>query len=158
MKILTERTVVHILKSVVLGRFLGIRIDLKCLLNVILGRFLGIRSDLKCLSKCHFVEILTDIFFPTICRFGEIFWDQKQPKMLFLGDFWGSELTDRKCLSKCHFGEILTDIFFYNLSFLGIFPKKNFGAPRRTWKKSTNIVILERFQHFNICHFWEISG
>jgi hypothetical protein len=65
MKILTERLVVHILKSVVLGRFLGIRIDLKCLLNVILG----IRSDLKCLSKCHFVEILADIFFPTICRF-----------------------------------------------------------------------------------------
>ena len=58
MKILTERIVVHILKSVVLGRFLG--------------RFVGIRSDLKCLSKCHFVEILADIFFPTICRFGEI--------------------------------------------------------------------------------------
>ena len=56
MKILTERIVVHILKSVVLGRFLGIRIDLKCLLNVILGRFLGIRSDLKCLFKCHFLE------------------------------------------------------------------------------------------------------
>ena len=85
MKIMTEKIVVHILKSVVLGRFLGIRSDLKCLSKChfeeiftdifffynlsFFGRFLRIRGDLKCLSKCHFGKILADIFFLTICRF-----------------------------------------------------------------------------------------
>ena len=84
------------LESVVLGRFLGIRSDPKCLLNVILDR--------KCISKIHFGEILTDIFFPTICGFGEIFGNQKRPKMSSKCHFGGSELTDQKHL-KCHFGE-----------------------------------------------------
>ena len=73
--------------------------------------FLGIRSDLKCLSKCHFVEILADIFFPTICHLGEIFVNQKRPKMssilnVIFGRFLGIR-SDLKCLSKCHFVEIL---------------------------------------------------
>ena len=59
--------------NVILGRFWPIYFFLQF---VVLGRFLGIRSDLKCLSKCHFGEILADIFFPTICCFGQIFGNQ----------------------------------------------------------------------------------
>jgi hypothetical protein len=118
-------------------------------------------TDRKCLSKCHFVEILADIYFSYNLSFWGDFWDQKRLKMG----------------SKCHFGEILGNqkrpkmafwenigryIFSYNVSFLGDFggseltdrkclkchfgeifenlvsgklnysKKTNFGAPRRT--------------------------
>ena len=125
--------------------------------SVVLGRLLGIRSDLKCLSKMSFWGDFDRYIFPTICRFGEIFGIRSDLKCLSKMSFWGD--LDRyifflqsvifgnqkrpKMSSKCHFGEIFGNL----VSGKANFSKKKFRRSAPNLEKK-----------YKYCHFGEISA
>ena len=166
MKILRERIVVHILKSVVSTiRNLDSKQN-KCHLERFGGHnFLTIRIILW--ISCTYTTCKT-------CRFGKISRVEKQQTFL--------QIQNKK---KCHFGVICFNhekvVFgssksknlpklthFHTFSYgnnhelyvESVLSKKIFSASRRTRKKRQEYCHSRRrrFQHFYICRFGEISG